>query len=226
MDFPLPYRRELPGGLVVASTRPEHADQLEQLQITVFPTLAHEERFRAEHYRRHIELFPEGQFVVLDGDRVAGATSNIRLDFDFDHPGHTFAELIQGGYLTSHEPEGAWLYCADIGTHPDYRGRGIARALFQALHEVVRALGLRGQVAVGMLSGYGAVRESCSPEEYYDQLARGEIFDPTVSVQARLGFALRGLVRGYLDDPVCDGCGALLVLDADRDVATTGRGRS
>ena len=38
------YRRVLPGGLVIASARPEHAAQLEHLQTVVFPTLADEER--------------------------------------------------------------------------------------------------------------------------------------------------------------------------------------
>jgi len=68
------YSRVLPNGLVVASAEAAHADQLEALQRVVFPTLADDERFKAAHYRKHLELFPEGQFVGLDGDRVvAGA---------------------------------------------------------------------------------------------------------------------------------------------------------
>ena len=113
------YRRVLPDGLVITSARPEHADALEQLQRDVFPTLADEERFKAAHYRKHIELFPEGQMVGLDGDRVVAATATIRLHFDFDDRTHTFADIIQGGWLTSHQPDGDWLYGADIGVHPD-----------------------------------------------------------------------------------------------------------
>ena len=63
----------------------------------------------------------------LDGDRVVGATTTIRLHFDFDHVDHTFADIIQGGWLTSHEPDGDWLYGADIGVDPAYRGRGWPR---------------------------------------------------------------------------------------------------
>ncbi|MBI1290868.1 GNAT family N-acetyltransferase [bacterium] len=208
------YRAELKGGLVVTNTRPEHAEQLQQLQDTVFPTLAPEERFRAVHYRKHLELFPEGQFVVLDGDRVIGMTSNIRLDFDFDHPNHAFADVIQGGFLTSHDPRGRWLYGADIGTHPDYRGRGVARGIYAALDAVVAHLRLAGQVKVGMPSGYGARKHEMTPEEYYRGLEQGTINDPTVSVQVHMGFAMRGLLRGYLNDPVCDNCGVLLVKEA------------
>lgn len=215
---PAPYRREMPGGLVVASTQARHAGQLERLQDLCFPTLAVEQRFRAPHYLKHIELFPEGQFVVLDRDRVVGMTSTVRLHFDFEHPGHDFDDIIQGGWLTSHEPDGDWLYGADIGTHPEYRRRGIAKALYVARHDTVRRLGLKGQVTVGMLPGYAAVKDGMSIEEYYEGVRDGRLNDPTVSAQMAVGFEVRGLMRNYLHDPVCDNSGACLVLEASRNV--------
>lgn len=212
------YRRELPNGLVIASATPAHADALAALQRVVFPTLAEDERFKAAHYRKHLELFPEGQVVGLDGDRVVAATATIRLHFDFADRTHRFADVIQGGWLTSHAPDGPWLYGADIGVHPDYRGRGLAQALYAARQELVWALGLRGQVTVGMLSGYGAVKDRMSAEEYYDGLLAGRINDPTLSMQQRVGFELRGLMPNYLQDPVCDNYGVLIVLEAAKDV--------
>jgi GNAT superfamily N-acetyltransferase len=207
-------------GLAVVRTEPAHADALAELQEIVFPTLAPEQRFRAEHYRRHVELFPDGQLCVVEetSGRVVGMTSTIRLDFDFDHHDHTFADVIQGGWLTSHQPDGRWLYGADIGTHPDFRKRGIARALYAARHEVVHRFGLAGQVTVGMPSGYGAVKHALSAERYYAELVAGERDDPTISAQRRVGFEPRGLIAGYLDDPVCDGYGVVLVLPAQREV--------
>ena len=202
----------------VVRTRPEHAERLAELQRIVFPTLAPEQRFEAKHYLKHIELFPEGQFCVVDGDRVVGMTSTIRMDFDFDHPGHTFADVIQGGFLTSHQPSGRWLYGADVGVHPDYRRRGIARSLYKARHETVRALGLAGQVTVGMPSGYGAVKDQMSAQQYYDELVAGTRTDPTISAQRRLGFELRALLPDYIDDPICDRYGIVLVLPAEREV--------
>jgi ribosomal protein S18 acetylase RimI-like enzyme len=208
----------LSSGIKIASTRKEHAAALEELQILCFPTLADEERFKNAHYLKHIELFPEGQFVALDGKKVVGMTSTIRMHFDFEHVEHTFADVIQGGWLTSHEPDGDWLYGADIGTHPGYRRRGIARALYAARHLTVRALGLEGQVTVGMLRGYGALKGDMSAKDYYDSLLRGERKDPTISAQMSVGFEPRGLLPNYLNDPVCDNCGVLLVLAAGKDV--------
>lgn len=206
--------------LVLVQTRPEHAEGLGELQRIVFPTLAPEERFEAQHYRKHIELFPEGQFCVLDErtGQVVGMTSTIRLDFDFEHSGHTFADVIQGGWLTSHQPAGPWLYGADIGTHPAYRRRGIARALYAARHETVRKLGLLGQLTVGMPSGYGAVKQAMSADAYYAELVAGTRTDPTITAQQRIGFQLRGLIPGYINDPVCDRYGIVLVLPAEHEV--------
>ncbi|MGE0867988.1 MAG: GNAT family N-acetyltransferase [Kofleriaceae bacterium] len=208
----------LDGGVEIHRTQPHHADALEQLQIVVFPTLADDERFKARHYLRHLELFPEGQFCAVDRDRVVGMTSTIRYDFDFDHPDHTFAELIDGGWLTSHQPTGRWLYGADMGTHPDYRGRGIARALYAARHDTVRRLGLDGQLTVGMPSGYGALKHTITAADYYAELVAGQRTDPTISAQLKIGFEPRGLIPGYISDPVCDGYGVVLVLPAARDV--------
>jgi GNAT superfamily N-acetyltransferase len=203
----------------IERTRKEHVAQLDALQRIVFPTLAPEQRFEARHYLRHVEIFPDGQLVVVEGDRVVGATSTIRMAFDFDHPGHTFADVIQGGWLTSHDPNGRWLYGADIMVDPAHRRRGIARMLYRARHELVRRLGLAGQVTVGMPSGYGAVKDQLSAQQYYDELVAGTRTDPTISAQRAIGFELRGLLENYLDDPVCDNYGIVLVLPADREVS-------
>ena len=209
----------LADGLLVTPTRPEHAEQLEALQRVVFPTLAVGQRFTAAHYHHHLRLFPAGQFVVLDGDRVVAATSTIRRWFDFDHPGHTFAEIIEGGWLTSHQPDGDWLYGADLGVDPAYRRRGLAVALYQARHDLVRRLRLKGQLTAGMMSGYGAVRDQISPIDYYHGLKAGRIIDPTLSMQQRVGFQLRALLENHLDDPGCGNCCVLIVLDTTSDVA-------
>ena len=210
----------LDGGLELRQTGPEHADRLEELQRIVFPTLAPEQRFLAAHYLHHVAQFPEGQFCVVEprGDRVVGMTSTLRYQLDLEHAQHTFAEIIGGGWLGAHDPDGRWLYGADLGVHPDYRRRGVARALYAARHDTVRRLGLDGQVTVGMPSGYGALAATTSAEAYYAEVVSGTRTDPTVSAQLAIGFEPRGLIAGYIDDPVCAGYGVLLLLPADRDV--------
>ena len=217
------YCRQLPDGLVVLQTRPEHATQLEELQRVCFPTLDDAERFKAAHYLKHLDLFPDGQFVVLDGRVVVGATTTLRLPFDFEHLNHTFADIIQGGWLTSHDPRGEWLYGADVGVHPAYRGRGLATALYAARQETVWRLGLKGQVTAGMIPGYGAVKDQMSATDYYEGVVAGRIRDSTLSMQIGVGFEPRALLADYLDDPVCDNYSVLLVLGADQEVRGASR---
>ena len=216
------YRRKLADGLVIAQARPEHATQLEELQLICFPTLSDDQRFKRAHFLKHMELFDEGQFVALDGDSVVGATATIRLNFDLDHVDHTFADIIQGGWLTSHQPDGVWLYGADVSVRREYRGRGLATALYAARQEVVWRLKLKGQVTAGMISGYGALKETMPAEQYYEDVLAGRIRDPTLSMQMNVGFEPRGLLANYLNDPVCDNYSVLLVLDAEKSV----RGRA
>ena len=154
---------------------------------------------------------------------MVGATTTLRLNFDFDHIDHTFADIIQGGWLTSHEPEGAWLYGADVGVDPDYRGRGLATALYAARQETVWRLGLKGQVTAGMIPGYGAVKERMPAEDYYRDVVAGVVRDSTLSMQMGVGFEPKALLANYLNDPICDNYSVLLVLGADKDVRGASR---
>lgn len=207
--------------MVIASTEAKHATALEQLQIDCYPTLADSQRLKAPHYLHHLKIFPEGQFVALDGEKVIGMTTTMIVDAGAVKGHHTFDEFFAEGWLSPHKPGGNWLYGIDVGTHSDYRGRGVARALYVARQKTVNDLKLAGQCTVGMLSGYGAVKQTISAADYYSGLASGQIKDPTVSAQVKIGFSLDGLVEGYLDDPLCDGYGVRLILPADKPINDT-----
>ena len=212
------YYKEIPGGIVVRHMQVSDALQLEELQKIVFPTLAEDELIRAAHYLRHLEVFPEGQFVITFGGRVIGMTTTMRTNFDFLNYHHTFKETIGGGWLTNHNPEGEWLYGLDMGLLPEYRGKGLARILYRARHEIARSLGLKGQLTVGMMSGYGAVSREISGELYYEQLIQGKRIDPTLSPQMKIGFVPIALMPNHLNDPVCGNYGILIKLDIDKTV--------
>ena len=220
------YYRKRADGLLITHAQPEHAIQLEELQRICFPTLADVQRFKAVHYIKHMELFDSGQLVALDGETVIGATATVRRNFDFNHVDHTFADVIQGGWLTSHEPDGLWLYGADIGVRPDYRRRGVATALYAARQEVVWKLGLRGQVTAGMIPGYSAVKQKMTAEQYYAGVVSGGVKDSTLSMQINVGFEPRALLANYIDDPICDNYSVLLVLESGKDVPGASRQHS
>jgi len=186
--------------IIIANTRAEHIAALVEHQRICFPTLDPEAWLKAEHFRTHLRLFPEGQHVALDGKRVIGQSSTFRARSDQALVPHTFHEIIDHGFFTKHDPQGEWLYGADMSVHPDYRGRGIATRLYNARKELIQRLGMRGMVAGGQMPGYQHYRARMSVEEYAAQVARGELTDPTLTPQLRNGFVVRGILHDYLHD--------------------------
>ena len=197
---------------------PQHAGALAALQRIVFPALSFAERLRAEHYLAHLQVFPEGQFVLTNEEMIIGMTTTQRMNFDLSSYQHTFLEISGDGWMSQHQPEGEWLYGLDMGIHPEFRGRGGARLLYRARQQLVRRLGLRGQLTVGMMNGYGAVRGEIGGEEYYREWLEGRREDPTLTRQRKIGFEPLGLIHDYLHDPTCGNYGVLLRLEAGREV--------
>lgn len=196
----------------VVNSQPEMAEQLECIQHASFPSLDEGSLITAAHYQAHIARFPEGQFAVLsDTGEVVACSTDFRTIVDFDHFEHRYLDVVDHNWLTHHDPNGDWLYGADIGVLPAYRRLGIARMLYNARRELIRRLGLRGHVAGGLLVGYGQHKDKMSIATYVDKVKAGERFDPTVSVQLKVGFTIHGIIDNYVDDPSCDNKAAFIV---------------
>jgi len=100
----------------VVNSTPEMVDRLEAIQRASFPILAEDEIITAQHYAAHIRRFPEGQFAVLDETgRPVACSTDFRTTVDFDHFEHRYIDAVDNNWLGNHDPEGDWLYGADIG---------------------------------------------------------------------------------------------------------------
>ncbi|MBZ0296578.1 MAG: GNAT family N-acetyltransferase [Anaerolineae bacterium] len=201
----------------VTRIREKHVEELEAMQRLVFPTLTQDELFTAQKYRKHVELFPEGQFVALamvEGrEKVIGAASAFRTTFDFDYIHHTFQEAVADGWLTNHNPKGDWLYGADMSVHPDFRRRGIGSLLYKARRKLVHQLNLRGEIAGGMLPGYERYKKHMTIEQYVMNVIMGRATGKTLAMQLKNGFKVRGILYDHITDPRANNCATLLVRD-------------
>lgn len=208
-------REQLQLQLRVVNTRPEHCKALETMQRLIFPTLSDEELFTEAKYRKHIEIFPEGQFVALvdyNGEEiVVGATSTFRTNFDFEYIQHSFLDAAGNGWLSNHDPNGEWLYGVDVSVHPDWRGRHIGRRLYEARQELVYRLNLRGELAGGMLPGYHYHHRTLTVAQYVLRVKQGRLKDPTLSMQLKNGFKVRGILYNHITDPRSNNSASLLV---------------
>ncbi|MEX1005295.1 MAG: GNAT family N-acetyltransferase [Acidimicrobiia bacterium] len=176
-----------------------------------YPYLDPELRFQESDVDDHVRVFGEGAFAaVVDGVLVGFAVGWL-MDFDLDDPGHRLEDVMEPD---QHDPEGDWYYGLDIAVHPECRGMGIGRSLYEARKDLVRTLGRRGIVAGGMIPGYRAVQDELTPFEYVAQVVTGERRDPTLSFQLSNGFAVHGLLPRYVDGTAGRGIATLLVWDA------------
>lgn len=201
---------------VIQTATPAYAAELEQLQRRVFPTLSEPEIIKAAQYLKQMEVFPEGQFIVLEGEKLIGQCSTMRYHLSTDH--HTFLEISDNLWIGTHEPHGPWLYGLDMGVDPDYRRKGIARALYRAKQTLVRALDMEGQLIVGMLNGYFQYKKQYSTDEYYRLVLKGVLYDPTVSSQMKIGFRPLRLLNDYLEDAQCGNAGVLMMMEAEKEI--------
>ena len=197
--------------LTVTNLQPAYFAALEQLQRDCYPTLAEDELMLVEHFASQYAVFPAGQIVVLDGERVIGQGSGFLLDFDFANPNHRFREICDNLYFRTHNPDGAYYYGADISVHPAYRGRGIGKHIYRERKEIVRRANRRGIVAGGMLPGFVKHKARMSVQEYVAEVVAGNLFDPTLSFQLKEGFTVAGLLPDYLEDSAADNWATLIV---------------
>ncbi len=197
----------------VVNTESWMAEPLEAIQAASFPEMIPAERIRAEHYLAHLKTFPEGQYAILDrsNNRVVASSTDFRTRVNLGHYQHSYMEAVGGNWLTTHQPDGDWLYGADIGVHPDYRGLGLSKMLYAARQDLVRRLGLRGHVFCGMPVGYGAVSTEVPVEEYVSSVIAGEITDPTLTPQLRRGYRAWGIVPDYIADESSAGYAVFMI---------------
>jgi len=211
------FHRELTEHLILRCAVPSDARSMADLQRRVFPTLSAAELLTEEHFRRHIEVFPQGQLVITYCSRLIASTSTFRCAYPAAD--HTFLGITGDRLLGTHDPSGEWLYGFDMGVDPALQGLGLGRYLYAARQEIARTFKLQGQVIVGMPSGYGKCSATVPFEEYYRQLLCSEVFDPTVSIQMKLGFEPQAVIANHLQDPKCGNYGIMMNLPVTKLVA-------
>ncbi|WP_428261334.1 GNAT family N-acetyltransferase [Haliangium sp.] len=159
----------------------------------------------ATHYDRRLfelqlEAFPQGQCLVEMDGRVVGYATSLIVQLDDVHYRYTYSELTGAATFSTHEPSGDTLYGADIAVHPEYRRRGVARRLYEYRVKLMRRYNLRRMLAYGRIPGYAAVAGQMTPEEYVQQVLRGERRDQALSTHMRAGYQVKGVALDLFTD--------------------------
>lgn len=183
------------------------------LQKACFPPPFPEElHWTEEHLKRHLGVFAEGQFVARADGTVIGSASALRISNSL-WQSHADWETTTGGpFLNSHIPSGETLYAVDISVHPDWRGRGVGRALYEARFELVRRLGLVRLGTACRIPGYLGWGRSTGgkSEDYVKAVANGQAVDSTLTTLLRYGMKPIGVIENYMEDEESANAAALL----------------
>ena len=191
--------------------RPEWVDKLANLELRAFPSVEPADLYNSEKLADLAEVFPEGNFVVLDGDEPVAMGLGMRVDFDLEHPQHRMKDLIALGKKAGHNPAGEWYYGTSITVDRRYRRRGIGSRLYELRKAVCRDLGLRGIIAGGVIPGYAEHKHSMTAAQYVEKVAAGELYDRTLTFQIENGFEVRGVLENYMQDHTVDSWASLIV---------------
>lgn len=184
---------------------------LRAVQRACFPPPYPEEQlWTEEQLRSHIRIFPRGALCAQVGDRIVGSCTSLIIRFDPEHPDHTWDEVADGGFIRTHRPDGDTLYGIDMAVIPEFRGRGVARAMYQARFRLVRELRLKRFVAAGRMPGYAQAANRMTPETYAAKVAAGELTDPVLTPQLKAGLRPVKVIRGYITDAESLDCALLM----------------
>jgi GNAT superfamily N-acetyltransferase len=184
------------------------------LQADCFPPpFPAELLFTRAQVGRQMERFAAGQFVAVLGPRVVASASSLVIDEATWQRHGTWVETTGGFYFDNHDPSGTTLYGADISVHPDFRGQGVGRALYEARFDLVRRLKLRRFGTACRLPdwrSWSLDNHGASQEQYVEDVAAGLATDRTLTPLLRYGLTVVGVAHGHMEDDESGNAAAIL----------------
>jgi predicted amidohydrolase/GNAT superfamily N-acetyltransferase len=146
-----------------------------------------------------INAFPQGVWVAELDDHIVGYCATIRLGEAIALKQHTWAEITGGGYGSTHDPDGEYLYGYEVCVDPQMRRLRIGQRFYRARRRLAEHLALKGIVIAGRMPGYGRRQKDFeSPNAYLEAVGARKVRDPVIGFQMRNGFEPIGVLPRYL----------------------------
>ncbi|RZJ34789.1 MAG: GNAT family N-acetyltransferase [Flavobacterium sp.] len=154
--------------------------------------------WKEHHIRKLLELFPEGQLVILVDGKVVGSALSLIVTNDKVLQNHTYADITGNYTFSTHDPTGDILYGIDVFIHPSYRGLRLGRRLYDTRKELCEQLNLSAIVFAGRMPNFTKHADTLSPKEYIEKVKLKEIYDPVMSFQLSNDFHVIRIMKNYL----------------------------
>jgi len=155
--------------------------------------------WKLEEIGRLLEIFPEGQVVIVVDGEIAGCALSLIVDFKKLGEKHTYKDVVGDASFSVHNPKGDVLYGIDIFIRPDFRGLRLGRRLYDYRKELCENLNLKRIVFGGRMPQYHQYADTLSPKQYIEKVRSKEIHDPVLNFQISNDFHPMRILKGYLE---------------------------
>ncbi|MGE0113528.1 MAG: nitrilase-related carbon-nitrogen hydrolase [Steroidobacteraceae bacterium] len=146
-----------------------------------------------------INSFPEGHMVATLNERIIGYCATIRISGERGLSQHTWREITGGGYGSTHDPAGDYLYGYEVCVDPTMQRWRLGQRFYRERRRLCEHLRLKGIIIAGRIPGYHKhAREMGTPEDYVAAVQARKLRDQVLNFQLRNGFEPIGVLPDYL----------------------------
>ncbi|MGW8121438.1 GNAT family N-acetyltransferase [Roseivirga echinicomitans] len=182
--------------------------ELRQLEISDFKNLTESMQAAYEnwsggwwdesHIQKLIDIFPEGQLVIVADDEIAGCALSLIVDYDKFGDNHTYAKITGNYTFSTHDPDGDVIYGIEVFIKPNFRGLRLGRRLYDARKDLCENLNLEAVVFGGRIPNYHKYSNELTPRQYIDKVKLKQLYDPTLTFQLSNDFHVNKVIKGYM----------------------------
>ncbi|PMC33809.1 GNAT family N-acetyltransferase [Bacillus sp. UMB0899] len=195
------FDQDKPVKAVIRNYKKEDFNKLIQIQSESFPPpFPAELWWNEKQLENHVTLFPEGALCIEINGEMAGSMTGLIVDFNPEHPNHTWEEITDGGYIRHHDPNGNTLYVVDICVRPSFRKFGLGKWLMLSMYDVVIHLNIDRLLGGGRMPGYHKKADNMTAEQYVEAVVNGTVKDPVLTFLLRCSRTPIGIIPNYLED--------------------------
>lgn len=189
----------------------DYIDQALRLIDDVFYYTPAVDRWDEEDLEELIDVFPEGTILAIDlqSEKLVGIGLGIFVELDLNNLPDKEDEIIYQDRIM-HDPLGSYYLGIDLAVSPQFRGKRIARTIYDYRKAVIIKNNKRGFVAAATIPGYENEKQRMTHHTYIERVINEEIFDPTLSVQLRNGFKVLRSLKNFFYHEETNHCSALI----------------
>ena len=184
--------------LVIRNPTLEHASQISALVEKIYPDML---EWSLDCIKSQIKRYPEGQFIALFDNQIVGYSACLRISSALALKQHSWDEITGKGYLTTHDPEGDFLYGVETCVDNSYWDHHIGHRIYNERKELCIRLHLKGIITGGRMPHFAEEKKQVkTPEKYVEMVQTEKLHDHTLLFQLHNGFEVMGILKNYLPD--------------------------